>query len=74
MIFMQIIKGNFTPLPTSRSKELRDLVACMLTLDVNKRPSINQLLAMPVLKQRITAFLSRTLEVRCGLKQQQGRL
>ena len=30
---VQIIKGQYTPLPSTRSKELRDLVDRMLTLD-----------------------------------------
>jgi serine/threonine protein kinase len=61
---LQIIRGSFTPLPTTRSKELRELVTSMLQLDASRRPSANQLLAMPVLRARIQNFLTRSLQVR----------
>jgi hypothetical protein len=32
-------------------------------LDARKRPSINEVLAMPVLRARITRFLDQTLQV-----------
>jgi hypothetical protein len=35
----------------------------MLTLSSEKRPSINDILALPIMKQRITKFLSATLQV-----------
>lgn len=35
----QIITGKYPPLPSTRSKELRDLIDKMLTLDWQKRPS-----------------------------------
>jgi serine/threonine protein kinase len=63
---LQIIRGSFTPLPTSRSKELRELVTSMLNLDASRRPSANQLLAMPVLRARIQNFLTRSLQVRAA--------
>ena len=36
----------------------------MLTLDWNKRPSVNDLLRTPIVKARIQKFLSATLHVR----------
>lgn len=59
----QIVRGAYNPLPTTRSKELRDLIDRMLTLDFNKRPSINDVLATPIVKARIHKFLSATLHV-----------
>ena len=53
-------------MPATRSKELRDLCDRMLTLDWQKRPSINDILATPVMKARIQKFLSATLVVSDG--------
>ena len=61
-LIAKIIKGQYAPLPSTRSKELRDLVDRMLTIDCNKRPSINDLLSTPVMKARIQRFLSSTLQ------------
>lgn len=58
--------GSYPPVPATRSKDLRDLIDRMLTLDFNKRPSINDVLAAPVVKARIAKFLSATLHVSEG--------
>ncbi len=58
---MQIIKGQYPPVPSNRSEALRGLIDRMLTLNTDKRPSINDILATPVMKARITKFLSATL-------------
>lgn len=68
-----MIKGSYNPVPSTRSKELRDLISRMLTLDWNKRPSINDLLALPVCKARIEKFLSSTLKVRLDWKRRGER-
>lgn len=60
----KIIRGAYSPLPPSRSPELRGLIASLLVLDARKRPSINEVLAAPLLRARITRFLDQTLQVR----------
>jgi hypothetical protein len=60
----KIIRGAYNPLLPSRSPELRQLIASLLVLDARKRPSINQVLAMPLLRARIARFLDQTLQVR----------
>lgn len=59
----QIIRGAYPAPPATRSRELRDLIDSILVLDQAKRPGINQILAMPVMKARITKWLSSTLQV-----------
>ncbi len=58
----QIVKGQYPPAPSSRSRELRELIDRMLTLSAERRPSINEVLATPLIKARITKFLSSTLQ------------
>jgi serine/threonine protein kinase len=40
------------------SPELRELVGSMIQKDPRKRPSVNDILALPIVKQRIAHFLS----------------
>ncbi|GIL63301.1 hypothetical protein Vafri_17397 [Volvox africanus] len=61
-LISKIIKGSYTPMPSTRSRELRELCDRMLTLDWQKRPSINDILATPIMKARIQKFLSATLQ------------
>ncbi len=67
MLSQQIIKGSYTPLPSSCSKELRDLVDRLLTLSADKRPSVNDVLALPIMKARIAKFLGQTMQVSLGV-------
>jgi NIMA (never in mitosis gene a)-related kinase len=41
MLALKIVKGSYTPIQGNYSKDLKSLVAEMLTLDPNKRPSIH---------------------------------
>ncbi|GFR44775.1 hypothetical protein Agub_g6107 [Astrephomene gubernaculifera] len=61
-LIQKIIKGSYPPMPPTRSRDLRELCDRMLTLDWQKRPSINDILATPVMKARIQKFLSSTLQ------------
>ncbi len=58
---MKIVKGAYTPLPAQYSRELKSLVAQMLTIDPNKRPSIHQILNSNIIKNRIRSFLSEAV-------------
>ena len=59
-------------MPPARSKDLRELIEKMLTLDWQKRPGINDILATPIMKQRISKWLSHSLHVRHGCRAVQG--
>ena len=45
MLALRIMKGNYNPLPNSFSKDLRNLVNSLLTVDPHKRPTINEILS-----------------------------
>ncbi len=55
---LKIIKGSYNPLPTVFTKDLRGLVASMLNIEMNKRPSINEILRQSIIKSRIKNFLN----------------
>ncbi len=55
---IKIIKGNYTPLPTSFTKDIRCLISSLLNVDMNKRPSINEILRNSLIKQRVKNFLN----------------
>lgn len=41
---IKIARGEYPPLPSHFSRELKTLVSQMLTIDVQRRPNINQIL------------------------------
>jgi len=53
----KILDGKYSPIPTRYSEELRQLVDDLLVLNPANRPSIYQILAKPIIKNRITRFL-----------------
>jgi len=57
MLSLRIIRGSYNPVPNNFSKEIRSLIAMMLQVDANRRPSINDLLKLPLIKNRIKSFL-----------------
>lgn len=44
LLSLKIIKGKYNSVPSIYSFELRQLIKSMLTVDENKRPSINEIL------------------------------
>jgi len=42
---MRITKGNYNPIPSQYSRELRSLVGCLLELNPSKRPSVHEILS-----------------------------
>jgi NIMA (never in mitosis gene a)-related kinase len=54
----KICSGLYTPIPSHYSQDMRNLVKACLQVDVRKRPSVNQILQMPFVKERIQQFLS----------------
>lgn len=56
---MHIVRGKFAQIPIHFSRELRELVNQMLTTDVSKRPTINQILRVPLISVRIKKFLEQ---------------
>ncbi|KRX02683.1 Protein kinase-like domain [Pseudocohnilembus persalinus] len=60
---LKIIRGNYSPIPSIYSRELKQLVNTMLQVEPLKRPSIHQLLKMPIIMNRIRSFLSESIRV-----------
>lgn len=50
---LRIVKGQYDPIPSCFSKELRGLIINILNIDENKRPSVDQILSKQFLKQDI---------------------
>ncbi|XP_063404093.1 serine/threonine-protein kinase Nek8-like [Mytilus trossulus] len=47
-LVMKIMRGTFAPISVNYSDELKSLILSMLHLDPNKRPTINQIMAQPI--------------------------
>jgi len=61
---MKISKGQYSPLPTVFSKEMKNLVATLLQVDPSKRPNTNNILTMPIIQGRIKSFLSESIRIK----------
>ena len=57
-LIMAIIRGNYSPISTKYSYDLRQLVSELLTRDPKRRPSINTILSKPFIKRRLEQMLS----------------
>ena len=57
-LYLKIIKGQYNPVPTNFSKEVRQLIQSMLSIDAAKRPTIKQILQKEIIIRRTKAFLS----------------
>jgi serine/threonine protein kinase len=51
-------KGKYSPPPKIYSAEIKDLLEKCLTFEPEKRPSINDILQLPIIKDRINNFLN----------------
>ncbi|XP_073430406.1 serine/threonine-protein kinase Nek4 [Dendrobates tinctorius] len=56
----RIIEGKLPPMPKDYSNELRDLIGTMLSRQPEKRPTANQILRKPYIKQHIKFFVDNS--------------
>ena len=57
LLSIKINRGVYKPPPSNYSHEIRDLLKKCLTVDPEKRPSIDDILKLPVIRNRINNFL-----------------
>lgn len=57
----RIISGKYSPLPSTYSPQLNQLIGMMLQRDPAARPTIHQILKVPIIEKRITRFLQADL-------------
>ncbi|CAD8206242.1 unnamed protein product [Paramecium pentaurelia] len=62
VLAINIVKGQYKPIPANYSKDLKQLVQQMLQVDYRRRPTIQEILKMPVITNRIKSFLSETIQ------------
>ena len=58
MLSVKIMRGQYIPPPTTYTKDLRELVTKCLTVEPKNRPSIQEILRMPIIQNRIRSFLT----------------
>ena len=58
MLIVKIMRGQYIPPPTIYTKDLRELVTKCLTVEPKNRPSIQEILRMPIIQNRIRSFLT----------------
>ena len=57
-LVMKILRGNYPPIPEHYSQNLKNLIAAMLQLNPKQRPSINEIITMPYVREHINKFLA----------------
>ena len=55
---VNIMKGEFSPIPEGFSKELNDLIKLLLNPVSSKRPSVDEILKQKIIQARISNFFS----------------
>lgn len=53
---MKIVKGKFDPIPASYSVQLKNMTELLLCRDAKKRPSLNEILKMPIIMEKMKAL------------------
>ena len=64
---LKIMKGNFNPVTSTYSRELRDLIHSMLNVDAKLRPSIKQIVQLPFVKQAMASYMVRLMKTNPSL-------
>ena len=58
-LVMKILRGNYPPISKTYSKDLSDLISTLLKKNPEERPTINQLLQMPLLSKVAATVLDK---------------
>ena len=69
-LVLKIVRGSYPAIPPRYSRDLRNLVDLCLRHSPRDRPSVNGVLRLPFVQQRIENFLSETVS---GGRRGEGR-
>lgn len=67
---LKIVKGQvdlinhdikYSPIPTNYSRDMKNLVGLLLQVDPRRRPTIQEILKLPIIVNRIKGFLSESI-------------
>ncbi len=58
MLSLKIVRGNYSPISATVSKDLKMLIQSLLQVEIKNRPTIYEILRNPLLKSRIRNFLT----------------
>lgn len=52
-LYKNVLRGVYSPIHYSYSLDLHDLITCIIQVDPKKRPSCNEILAMPIVQEKM---------------------
>lgn len=58
MLSLKIVRGNYSPIASTVSRDLKQLIQCLIQVEIKNRPSIYEILRNNLIKNRIRNFLS----------------
>jgi NIMA (never in mitosis gene a)-related kinase len=53
----KIVQDKYEPIPSSYSKELNNLINALLNKNASERPSVAQILQMPIVRSKMLEFV-----------------
>jgi NIMA (never in mitosis gene a)-related kinase len=54
----KIVQDKYDPIPACYSKELQNLISALLNKNAQERPSVSQILQMPIVRQKMIEFVN----------------
>lgn len=60
-LFRKIMKGSYKPIPDTYSEPLQELISSLLTIDPEKRPTVDQILSTPLLSHKVSEYVKSDL-------------
>jgi len=60
-LVQKILRGNYAPIPSTASKDLRGLIKSMLGLSPSSRPTVNDVLALPFIRKEMGNYIQNQL-------------
>jgi NIMA (never in mitosis gene a)-related kinase 1/4/5 len=58
---LKIVKGQYPSIPNHFSKEMKNLISVLLSVDPMRRPNITEILKIPAINERVKNFLSEAV-------------
>jgi len=60
-LVQKILRANYAPIPSTASKDVRELIKSMLGLSPSSRPTVNDVLALPFIRKEMGSYIQNQL-------------
>jgi len=67
-LFKRVLKGQYPPIPSHYSMDMRQLIKSLLQVEPSGRPDCNGILTMPIIQKRIKKYFAEKSEAKTCLE------